>query len=121
MRARQQGITAIGFVVLAAFIGIFVFAGLRLTPVYLESMKVRTVLNDIRVNLDGQGASAQNIRTAIGKRLNIEMIRDVKAKDFKIRKSETGYDVQLQYERRQPFIGNLYLLVVFDEEVEIRR
>ena len=41
---REAGMTTIGMITLVAFIGLFVFAALRLTPVYLNYMKVAGVV-----------------------------------------------------------------------------
>ena len=35
-RNRQQGITLLGFLIVGAFIGLFVLAGIKLVPVYME-------------------------------------------------------------------------------------
>jgi hypothetical protein len=121
MRKKQEGITFIGLVILAAFLGLFVFATLRLLPFYLEQMKIASLLEDIKMNMDNQEATLPRIKSAINKRLNIEMVRDMRAKDFKITKTENGYSVQAVYERRAPYVANVYLVVVFDKTVEILR
>jgi len=121
MRARQQGMTMIGMVIVVAFIGIFVFALLRVTPFYLEQMKVTSILDDVKRNLDGNGPSMVQIRNALEKRLDIEMVTGINVRDIAIKKSGNGYLVQAKYERRAEFIGNLYLVTEFDEQVEIRR
>lgn len=116
----QRGMTFIGIALIAAMVGLLGFAGMRLTPIYLENMKVKRVLSDVRTRLDGQSVSPQNIRTAIDKQINIEMIYDLKARDFLIEKSEGGYRVGAHYERTAPLLANVSLLVTFDDEVEIR-
>lgn len=121
MHRRQEGVTAIGFLILAAFIGMFAWAFLQVVPFYLEQMKVASVLNDVKTNLDGQKASASQIRTSIGKRLNIEMIDVLHQRDFKITKSENGHKVQAKFEQRAPYIANVSLVVSFDQTVEIMR
>lgn len=121
MRKRQQGITAIGFVILAAIVAVIGFAALKLTPVYLEHMKVVSLLGDIEEELDGQNATPREIRTAIAKRINIEMINALKAQDFTIKKTENGYTVRAEYERSVPYLGNLFLLAKFNDAVEIQR
>lgn len=121
MRKRQQGITAIGFIILAVIVGMLGFGGLKLTPIYLEHMKILSVLNDVKGDLDGQNASVGTIRASIGKRLNIEMVTVLKSQDFKIRKTEGGYEVRAQYENQTQYIGSLYLTGVFNDAVEIRR
>lgn len=121
MRRQQQGMTAIGFVIFACFAGLFVFAGLRLTPIYLEQMKIASTLMDVKADLDGTKTTVSQIRTAINKRLDIEMVRGMDARDFKISTIDSGFLVEANYERRSRYIANLYLLVVFERSVEIRR
>ena len=121
MRARQQGITAISFIVAAAFVGAFAFAGLKVMPFYLEQMKVTSILGDVKRDMDGNAPTIVKIRDVIAKRLDIEMVTGIKTKDFAIKKSGSGYTVMAQYENRAPYIANLYLVVVFDEQVEITR
>ena len=121
MRRRQEGITAIGFLILAAFAGLFLWAFFQLLPIYLEQMKVASVLEDVKSELDGQRASVTNIRTSIGKRLNVEMVNVIHQRDFKITKSENGHKVQAKFEQDAPYIANVSLVVSFDKTVEVNR
>lgn len=120
MRSRQQGMTFIGFAIVAAMVGLIGFAGLKLTPVYLEHMKIKKLMTDVKEELDGQGTTPQRIRAAIDKRINIEMVYGLKGRDFEIEKAGEGFTVAARYERAETFIGNVSLLVSFDDEVEIR-
>jgi len=91
-------------------------------PVYLENMKIVQVLKQTKSDLDGQNASADDIRTALDKRVNIEGLYDVNArKDFEIKRSGNGFTVGMAYERRRAYVANVYLLAVFDNSVEIIR
>jgi hypothetical protein len=121
MRSRQKGMTFIGFAMIAAMVGLLGFAALKLSPAYLENMKIKRVLKDVQEELDGQGPSAPTIRRAIDKRLNIEMVYGLKGQDFTIQKSDGGYLVAARYSRDEPFIANISLSVAFDDEVEIRQ
>ena len=123
MRNRQQGMTAIGMLVLAAILGLVGFAALRLTPIYLEHMKVLQILSDVKVELDGQETSLARLRASIDNRLNIESVYGLKVKDFKITKTSVsgGYVVQAKYDRRTNYVANIYLLAEFDDTVEILR
>lgn len=123
MRTKQQGITAMGLIALLVILGLLGFGVLKLFPIYLEQMKIAGILNDVKFELDGQGPSLQVIKSEINKRLNIEMIADMdrRAKDFKISKSENGYTLTAKYERRTPYLANIYLVVTFDRSVEIIR
>ncbi len=121
MHSKQKGLTAISFLVLAAMVGLIGFAGLKLVPVYLENMKIRKILNDVKSEFDGQPVSAQQLRNAIDKKLNIEMVYNLKASEFAIEGDGGGLTVAARYERAEPFIANISLLASFNNEVEIRR
>ena len=121
MRQGQRGITFISFIIIAVFISSYAFAVLKVTPFYLEQFKITRVLTDLETSLSGNSPTLTMIRSAIGKRLDIEMVRDMNAMDFKVKKSQNGYTVGAQYERRAQYFGNLSLVVSFDKSVEIKR
>lgn len=119
MKARQQGVTVIGFIIVAAFVGVFGYGVLKITPFYLEQMRIISIMDDTKRNLDNNDATVQQIRVDIGKRLDIEMVYGIKLQDFKIKKTKEGYTVRVTYESRAPYLGNLYLVSAFDRQVEI--
>ena len=121
MKYRQRGITAIGFILIAAIAVVIGFAVLRLMPIYMEQMKVAQVLSDVQSELDGQAANPTSISKSLKKRLDVESVSAVEAQDFDITKTEYGYELGIFYEDRASYIGNLYLVVEFDNSVEIRR
>ena len=123
MRSKQQGMTAIGMLVVAAIVGLIGFAALRLTPIYLEHMKVLQILSDVKAELDGQDASLARVRASIGNRLNIESVNYLRTQDFKVTKTSIrgGYLIQAKYDRRAHYVANLYLLAEFDDSIEIVR
>ncbi|MDH3363702.1 MAG: hypothetical protein OEM45_08345, partial [Gammaproteobacteria bacterium] len=54
---RQAGVTTLGLVILVAFVGLFAFAAIRLTPVYLNYMKVASVVSGVLEEYDGTNPS----------------------------------------------------------------
>ena len=121
MRARQKGITLIGFILVVVFVGSIAYGGLKVLPFFLEQMKVISILEDVKREMDGTGATIASIRTAIGKRLDIEMVNGITTQEFIVKKSKNGYMVRANYENRAQYIGSLYLVVVTDRQVEITR
>ncbi len=55
---REDGMTALGIIILVIFIGLFAFGGLRLTPIYLNYMKVAGVLDGTYKEFDSQNPFA---------------------------------------------------------------
>lgn len=120
LRRRQSGITAIGFLILASLFGVVGFAGLKLVPMYIQNMRLNTVLEDVRDELDGKNSTPGAIRVAVGKRFDVEGIT-LPRENVKIDQVRNGYQLSIQYENRAPFIADIWFLVAFDKQVEIRR
>lgn len=118
---RQAGMTTLGLVILVLFVGLFAFAGLRLTPVYLNYMKVASVVAGVQEEFDGAGASKAAIRTSISRRFDIDSVGIIRAKDVQIKAVDGGYEVSAVYSHKADFIGNVSFLVEFDERAMIRR
>jgi hypothetical protein len=122
MRKQQRGMTTIGLVMLLAVFGMIAFGVIQLIPVYLENMKVVQVLNQVKSDFDGQNASMAQIKTAIGKRVDVEDLRGFDWRnDFIISRSPNGFWVSTEYDRKKSYIANVQLLVEFEHEVEITR
>ncbi len=117
---RQRGMTTLGMLILVAFIGLFVFAGIRLAPVYLEHMKIVSVLDGVQAEYSGQNPSRDDIKRSLSRRFDIESINIISDKDVKIRKVGDGYVLEAVYENRTPFIANISFAVTFDKKVEVR-
>ena len=119
-RHAQAGMTALGFLILAALAGVVGLAVLKVTPMYLKNMRMTQVLKDVETELGGQSASPVAIRQEIAKRFAVEDINmDIDA--LKITQSKNGYTLRMQYEERAPYVAGIYLVMVFDQQVEIRR
>ena len=121
MRQRQQGITAIGFMLIAVLVGLVGYAVLRLFPVYMTQMKIRKLLTDLKVEYDGNGANQSRLQAAIGRRLDIDFIDYPRRQDFVISPSDNGFLVDVSYEDSVPYIANLSLMASFDNSVEITK
>ena len=120
-RNRQQGITTFGMIILVTFIGLFAFAALRLTPVYLNYMKIVGVVEGVREEFDGNGPTVSGIRTSVRRRFDIESVAQIVAKDVNLEAVDGGYQVSVKYDHTAPFISNVYFTVKFDKAVIIRR
>ncbi len=119
--AQQAGMTTIGFLILAVFIGLFAFAFIRLTPVYLNYMKVVGVLDGVHKEFDSQNPSRNAIRTSIVRRFDVESVSEIAAKDIKVTPENNGFLVEAVYDHKAPFIGNVSFSVHFDKKVVVRR
>lgn len=121
MKQRQQGMTAIGFIVIASLVAMIGYGGIRLIPIYLTQMKIVKLMNDLKDEYDGAGPTPAKLMTEIGKRLDIDAVDYPKRQDFVISKSDDGFVVEIDYEDEVPYLANLYLTAKFTNSVEISR
>ena len=120
-RSRQAGVTAIGFIILAVFVGLFAFAAIRLTPVYLNYMKIAGVLDGVYKEFDSQGPTRSAIVTSVRRRFDVESAGVITARDIKILNDGGGFRIEAVYDHTTPFLGNVSFTVHFDKKVLVRR
>ncbi len=120
-RKHQTGMTTLGLVILALFIGIFAFAFLRLIPVYLNYMKIVGVIDGVHEEFDSQKPTISAIKTSIRRRFNVDSVGVITPRDVKVTTVEGGYSVSAVYDHTAPFISNIYFTVKFDKSVVVRR
>ncbi len=113
--------TTVGLIILVAFVGLFAFAGLRLTPVYLNYMKVLGVINGVQEEFDGANASRTAIRSSISRRFDVESVGEITAREITVTSVDGGFEVRAQYPHVAPFIANVSFYVEFDKAVLVRR
>lgn len=120
-RSDQRGMTTLGFLILVAFVGLFAFAAIRLTPAYLNYMKVQGVVEGIHEEFDGQNPSTAMIRNSIVRRFSVESISEIEPHDIEITQESGGFLIVAEYDHRVPFIANISFLVHFSSDELIRR
>lgn len=118
---RQVGITTLGFAILAAFVGLIAFAAIRLTPVYLNYMKVVGVLEGVREEFDGQNTNRAMVSRSISRRFDVESVGVINYRDIKVTTVDGGFEVAAVYDHTAPFIANISFTVHFDKSVLVRR
>lgn len=119
-RHAQAGITALGFLILATLVGVVGLAVMKVTPMYIKNMRMNTILADVEREMSGQNATPQGIRNELARRFSVEDINlDIDA--LKITQSKNGYTLRVAYEERASYVADIYLMVAYDKQVEIRR
>jgi len=118
---RQAGMTTLGLIILVVFAGLFAFAALRLTPVYLNYMKVAGVIAGVQEEFDSAGPSRAAIRSSIARRFDVDSVAEINAKDVTVTAVDGGFEVAAVYAHKAPFIGNISFVVEFDKQAMIRK
>ena len=119
-RSRQRGITFLGLLILAVLVGVVVLAGIKLVPMYINDMKLSKALEGIPEELNGKEVTIQSIQYALYKKFSVEDI-NLPKDNIKVAPSKSGFSVRIQWENRAPYLGDIWLMIVFDKTVEIKK
>ncbi len=120
-KQQMRGMTTVGMMILVAFIGMFAFAAIQLTPVYLNYMKVAGVIEGVHEEFDSQSPTVANIRRSIERRFGIESVAVISARDIKVVPESGGFLVSANYDHTVPYLGNLSFSVHFEKSALVRR
>ena len=119
LKHKQRGATFLGMLTIFSIVGLAVYAGIRLVPLYMDHMAVIRSLKDISVALDGSATPA-GIRNALAARWSIEYIASIDYKEIEISPVADGIEMRAAYDARAPFVANIFFVVEFDDAVLVR-
>ena len=120
MQHSQRGMTLIGILVLVVVVGSWVYAGIRVTPKYLEYMRIAATLEKVRDEFDANPGSTEfMLRKAIERHFDIEMVEVITANDIEITKDGGAFNMRAYYDDTVPLIANVSFLLEFDKSVVV--
>jgi hypothetical protein len=116
---QQKGVTTVGWLIILALIGFFVLLTLRMAPEYMEYYKVVSTLDTMEK--ESGFSTPQEIRRMAEDRFDISYVTVITKKDLKIKPFGQSYLVSAAYESRVHLFGNVYVVMVFDKQVTVKR
>jgi hypothetical protein len=117
---RQAGITFIGWLFLLAPVAIVAYAGIRLTPVYLNYMKVTKALKQTAgEHVDESPLNVGAVRKSLDKRFDIDSINYPALNDVVVARTGDAWSISVDYEDAVPLFGGISLLVHFEKSVPV--
>jgi hypothetical protein len=119
-RRRQFGMTFIGLLCILVLVGIIGYAGLRLTPLYLNYMKVAKTMNAAAAEFKTDAPDAGAVSRSIERHWEIEDITGVDSKDIEVKKEDGGLVLHVAYDDAVPYIANVSLSVHFEKTVKVQ-
>jgi len=120
MRNRQQGMTFIGLLCILALVGVILYAGIRLTPLYLNYMKVAKIMEATATEVKGDNPEPGEMRRIIERHWTVDDPTGLDAKDIEITKDEGGVQMHVAYDDAVPYVANVSLSVHFEKTVKVR-
>ena len=121
MKRTQGGMTLIGFIIVLAVAGVFIYTGMKVIPMYSEYYAVKQALAGLSEEPEITQKSPAQIQDLFVRRLYISYAENVKPANVKIARKDAGYLMTVDYEVRKPLIANLDVVGKFNTEQELRR
>jgi hypothetical protein len=120
MRARQRGVTFLGWVVLLVPVAIVFYSGIRLAPIYLNYMKVVRCLEQTAAGAKADDSlTRQSLRISLEKQFEINSLDFPSLNDITIDRADGRWTMDAAYEDVAPLFLNLAIVVKFDKSVQI--
>jgi uncharacterized protein DUF4845 len=120
MRRRQGGMTTLGFIILLIPVAIVIYAGVRLTPIYLNYMNVNHALSLVASEVPNDSASVMLIQSSLSKHLDVSGVTFPDVKDFKVTRGDGVWSIEAAYDDQAPLFANVFILVSFDKTVRLK-
>ena len=115
---RQRGMTFISWLLVLGIAGGIAAIALTLIPIYMEHYSVKHVLTQFEDDRDLEKMSTSELRTLMHKRLKINGVYGFNTKENLLVTHDKGrVTLRVLYEVRKPVLGNVDLIVHFDDAI----
>ncbi len=118
-RSRQRGLGLIGWLIVAGVFVVFMKAGFVLGPIYWNHYKALTAIKKVIANPSAVTMGPPELRSALQRYWDIEDIKNFNPQDIKVKKTNTGRALGIDYEVKHPYFKEVYFLVHFVEEIPL--
>jgi Domain of unknown function (DUF4845) len=119
---RQRGVTFLGWLFLLIPLAFVVYTGIRMTPIYLNYMRVARSLEQTASSIgvpEGTPPDRQSIFNALSRHFEVESIDFPNVKDVTIQRNGTSWVIEAKYQDVAPLFANVSLLIDFDKVAHI--
>ncbi|WP_213877210.1 DUF4845 domain-containing protein [Pseudomonas sp. dw_358] len=118
----QKGLSMVGWLVALFVIGFLVTVGARVVPLYMDDMTIKKIIVAIGTDKSDEVGSVEDFYTHVYRGMQVNNIRDLDLKSaLSVTEQQDVYLAHLKYEKREPLVGNIDLVVKFDHEFSVRK
>jgi len=118
---RQRGASMYSILIIGALVIYFAVTAIKLGPVYLDDYKIKSALEKAAHEFESGAVSKSEIRTSVGKGLEINDINTIQPKQIELEESSTGVMIALDYEVRVPMFYNIDAMLKFSHRVPLSK
>jgi len=121
MPKNQRGVTFLGWLLLLIPVGVIVYAGIRVAPIYLNYFHVVKALQQQAAETkNATSVNPGEVRGSLEKRFDVEYVTNPAAKDIDVHRDGDHWVAVANYEEVAPLFGNMSLLMQFNTQVDLQ-
>lgn len=117
----QKGMSLLSWLMVLSVVAFVASAAFKVLPHYFDYMALEKMITSVETD------KAANIRTInefyshVSKGMQVNSIRDLNLQEaLKVKLENNEFRAHLKYEKREPLIENIDLVVRFDKEFRVR-
>ncbi|MFH6598330.1 DUF4845 domain-containing protein [Ectopseudomonas khazarica] len=117
----QQGLSVLSWLMVLAVVAFFASTGFKVLPHYLDYMSMEKIITSVETDKAAQVRTVGEFYSHVDRGMQVNSIRDLNLRDvMQVKVENNEFRVHLKYEKREPLIENLDLVVNFDKEFRVR-
>ena len=115
---KQSGFSTLTMMMLGLVAMALLIFVIKIGPVYVESLTVRSILSQIAEETRGEGLSRAQIHDRLAKKFLVNTVKGIGVEDVLVQRGSGGaVTIDASYEVRKQLFFNLDVVVVFEDMV----
>src|SRR3990167_7922346 len=117
----QKGLSILSWLMVLAVVAFFASTAFKMLPHYLDYMSMEKIITSVEADQTMEIRTVGAFYGHVGKGMEVNSIRDLDLREaLKVKIENNEFRAHLKYEKREPLIENLDLVVRFDKEYRVR-
>ncbi|SEP88846.1 protein of unknown function [Azotobacter beijerinckii] len=116
----QKGLSILSWLVVLAVVAFFASTAFKVMPHYFDYMSMEKIIISIETERAADIRSVGDFYAHVSKGMQVNNLRDLNLQEvLKVTLENNEFRAHLKYEKREPLIENLDLVVNFDKEFRV--
>jgi len=117
----QKGMSILGWLMMLTIVAFFASAAFKVLPHYFDNMALEKMITSVETDKALDVRTVGDFYSHISKGMQVNSVRDLNMQDaIKVKVENNEFRVHMKYEKREPLIQNIDLVVRFDKEFRVR-
>lgn len=117
----QKGMSVVSWLMLLSVVAFFASAAFKVLPHYFDYMSLEKIITSVETDKSLNVRDLRDFYSHVSKGMQVNSIRGLDMeKALKVKIENNEFRAHLKYEKREPLIENIDLVVRFDKEFRVR-